>query len=660
MASIELYSIKANALDSEPLPLVQQLRNAFEEAGLEAPEPIRVDGLLHRFSVGGQGDDAGWYCIFGDGIPAGVIGNWKTGQTHNFRADLPRPLTVAEEFGIRARIEEARKQRQKETEVRHEKAAATVSEIWDRAGPASPDHGYLKKKGVQTHGAKVGGDGRLIFPLYNEEGKLSSLQYVGVDGTKMYQAGGAVKACFYQMGAAGESDTIYLAEGFATAATICETMKAPTFAAYSANNLEPVCAIIRKKYPAAEIVIIADNDKSGTGQMYSNQASAKHGARVIIIPNEGQDANDYVLAGNDLKALLSPVQVSWLISDTDLCSQPAPIKWLIKGWIQDNALIMVHGPSGVGKTFVVLDWVLSIAYRETWGGKKISGGAVAYLAGEGHFGIRGRVVAWKQTHPECGAGRFFLSRGSCDLNTPSGLQGAISEIRRMPETPKLIVVDTLHRFMAGDENSAQDAKTMIDACALMQKEFDCSVLLVHHTGVSEDAQARARGSSAWRGALENEISIRPEGGGLCMKQEKIKDAEKEEPVFFSLESVKIDGWFDEDGEPVGSAVVTFTEKPKKEDKKTQADEARIEGMWNFSGQELRDGVPFLTFSAMKRYLVEDEMMGESAANSQLRKAGERDSFLKRSIKNGSLFDCGDGYKVCGDDLLTRLFLRKKG
>ena len=43
-----------------------------------------------------------------------------------------------------------------------------------------------------------------------------------------------------------------------------------------------------------------------------------------------------------------------------------------------------------------------------------------------------------------------------------------------------------------------------------------------------------------------------------MKQEKIKDAEKEEPLFFKLESVNIDGWFDEDGEPVSSAVISFT------------------------------------------------------------------------------------------------------
>ena len=48
---------------------------------------------------------------------------------------------------------------------------------------------------------------------------------------------------------------------------------------------------------------------------------------------------------------------------------------------------------------------------------------------------------------------------------------------------------------------------MIDACNCIQREFGCAVWLVHHTGVSEEAQHRARGSSAWKGALDNEVNI---------------------------------------------------------------------------------------------------------------------------------------------------------
>ena len=143
---------------------------------------------------------------------------------------------------------------------------------------------------------------------------------------------------------------------------------------------------------------MADNDASGTGQKYADQASAKYGARVVMPPVDG-DANDYVAAGHDLKILLQPPASDWLVPADDFCTKPAPFKWLVKHWLQEQALIMVHGPSGGGKTFADLDWSLNMAAGLTeWNGHKVKPGTVVYLAGEGHLGLSSRVAAWKQHH----------------------------------------------------------------------------------------------------------------------------------------------------------------------------------------------------------------------------------------------------------------------
>ncbi len=597
-----------------------QLRNAMQSAGLTPPREIVLDGKLHRFDSGTKGkpghDKPGWYVAFPDGIPSGRFGCWRSGFETPWRADIGRELTPAEQMANARRMSEAKTMREAEQSKTREVAATTVDAIWSNCIAADPSHPYLERKGIGTNGSRVTGDGRLVVPLYNGDGVLSSLQYIAHDGSKLYHPGGQTGGCWWQIGTSDDPGTIYIAEGFATAATIHQVTNRPVIIAYSASNLVPVTGMIRAMHGATQdIVIVADNDKSGVGQRYAEQASAKHGARYIMPPIEG-DANDYVKAGQDLNLLLAPQQDNWLIPADDFCTKPAPIRWLVKHWLQDQALIMVHGPSGGGKTFVVLDWCLSIAAGHTdWHGNKVRPGAVVYLAGEGHHGLRSRVAAWKNANASPPL-NMWLSRDGCDLNTPEGYRRVVDNIRTLPAIPEMVVVDTLHRFLQGDENSAQDAKTMLDACNAIMAEFNCSVVLVHHTGVSDEAQHRARGSSAWRGALDIEISIVPAKGDEPMHivQRKSKDAELAASVFARLQSTPIPGWLDEDGEQVTSAIVIPAEAPAERTKESATDKHRklIENAWWASGAEDRNGLPYVSRSAFMAHLISNGMSEASA------------------------------------------------
>ena len=595
-------------------PPETQLIDAMRAAGLEPPEEIHFDGKIHRFRSGtkgspGHGDKPGWYLVFGDGIPAGRFGCWRAGMEQTWRADVGRKLTQTEEMSHAKRLAEAKALRDAALERQHQVASETVEKIWTGAQAALADHPYLAKKGIGVHGARATGDGRLVVPLYDQDGTLSTLQYIDHEGGKLYHSGGQTTGKFWQIGSLDEPGTLYIAEGFATAATIHETTNRPVAVAYSASNLVPVTGILRQMHGATQdIVIVADHDKSGVGQRYAEQASAKHGARMVLIPVEG-DANDYAQSGNDLASLLMPTADDWLVPADDFCSQPSPISWLVKRWIQSQALVMVHGPSGGGKTFVVLDWCLRMASGiENWAGHKVRQGNVVYLAGEGHHGLRGRVAAWKH-HNKAGKLNMWLSKDGCDLNTPTGYLKVVEHIRSLSSRPNVIVVDTLHRFLAGDENSAQDAKTMLDSCNALMQEFDCSVILVHHTGVSEEAQHRARGSSAWRGALDIEISIVPAKDDYPMQiiQRKSKDAEMAETVYVELQQVTIPNWRDEDDQPVTSAVIIVAQAPQspKKESKIDANRKAFENSWWGTGAETRSGLPYISRSALKDKLTAD-------------------------------------------------------
>ena len=604
-----------------------QLIVAMRAAGLEPPDEILMDGKIHRFRSGtkgsaGHGDKPGWYLVFGDGIPAGRFGCWRMGMEQTWRADVGRKLTQTEEMSHAKRLAEAKALRDAAIERQHQVASETVEKIWTGAQAALPDHPYLAKKGIGVHGARATGDGRLVVPLYDADGTLSSLQYIDHEGGKLYHSGGQTGGKFWQIGTMDEPGILYVAEGFATAATIHETTDRPVVVAYSASNLVPVTGTLRQMYGATQdIVIVADNDASGVGQRYAEQASAKYGARMVM-PSILGDANDYVQAGHNLAGLLMPIKDDWLIPADDFCAQPSPISWLVKRWIQSRALVMVHGPSGGGKTFVVLDWCLHMASgREDWGGHKVRPGNVVYLAGEGHHGLRGRVAAWKHHH-QAGKLAMWLSKDGCDLNTPTGYLKVVEQVRMLQDRPSVIVVDTLHRFLAGDENSAQDAKTMLDACNALMQEFNCSVILVHHTGVSDEAQHRARGSSAWRGALDIEISIVPGKEGVPMQivQRKSKDAEMAETIYVELQQVAIPDWLDEDNQQVTSAVIVQAKAPTsaKKDSKIENHRKTFENAWWSSGAEERNGLPYLSRSAMMDYCVQKLAVSEASAKQYIK------------------------------------------
>ena len=612
----------------------EQLTDAMSQHGITAPDNISLDGKLRRFSSGtkgkgGSGDKTGWYIGFSDGIPSAKFGCWRAGVEVNFRADIGRKLTASEEITNSRRIGEAQFIRDSELAKERERSANTVVQIWTSGGHSVDEHPYLQRKGIGFNGARVTGDGRLMVPLYDVSGNISSIQYIGPDGDKKYHPGGATSSCFWYLGT--KSDIIYVVEGFATGATVFEVTDKLTYISYSASNIPNVVNILREKYgPSQDICVIADNDESGIGQKYADQACAKYGCRSIMPPDKG-DANDFVSSGGDLLALLQPIVEDWLIPADDFSLKPSPISWLVKDWLQEDALIMIHGPSGGGKTFVVLDLCMSMASNiTTWAGNKVKSCDVIYLAGEGHAGLRGRVAAWKQE--KCvNKLNMWISKSGLDLNTHDGYMKVSQQLKSLNVNPKLIVVDTLHRFLYGDENSSQDAKSMLDACANLMREFNCSVALVHHTGINEESQHRARGSSAWRGALDIEISIIPAKDDTPMQivQRKSKDAELTQSLYCELKSVSINNWKDEDGLPVTSAIINFVEaKPLvKKESKLEKKRKQFDNAWAESGRELREGMPYLTRSAFHDYLE---------------KQGNKDSYitnqLKPSYSNGIIFE----------------------
>lgn len=200
-------------------------------------------------------------------------------------------------------------------------AAARATKRWSEAmgRPASPEHPYLKKKGVQPHGLRVSVwykrvdgmdqpmkiDNVLYIPMVDKGKKVHSLQGITVEGEKLFLSGGVKKGHFYPLGAPKidpetKQPIFVFAEGFATGASIHESTGDMVFCCFDLGNMVEVVKQVRAARPDAVLIIAADNDtetKGNPGMTQATAAAIAYHARLAAPPPG--DFNDFVVRARE-------------------------------------------------------------------------------------------------------------------------------------------------------------------------------------------------------------------------------------------------------------------------------------------------------------------------------------------------------------------------
>ncbi|MEK7994095.1 MAG: AAA family ATPase [Planctomycetota bacterium] len=216
----------------------------------------------------------------------------------------------------------------------------------------------------------------------------------------------------------------------------------------------------------------------------------------------------------------------------DLAKLPPP-EWLVDGILPSQGFVALCSEPGVGKTFLAIDWALSIASGVEWCGRKVTQGPVVYVIAEGGAGIGQRFEAWKV------AKGAFPDKSALAVTEPIQLHAMgestslIRLIREMKIEPRLVVFDTLAKcFAGGEENSAKDMGLWVDGAFQLQKEFGATVLALHHL---TKHTGEVRGSGALKGAADAVVRLKRNAAGIITVEcEKQKDAGPFEP--FTLET----------------------------------------------------------------------------------------------------------------------------
>jgi len=209
---------------------------------------------------------------------------------------------------------------------RADEAAARAVRVWDSARPAAEDHPYLVAKRAAPLALRMDANRRLVVPLQDVEGRIHSLETIAPDGAKRFLAGGAKKGHFAVVGAepgpfAEPTGPVLICEGWATAASLHIATGHTVIAAMDAGNLMPVAEALRARFPAADLVLVADNDAKPD----RDSNPGVEAARKVALAVDGRLAmHDSPGDANDLFCAEGPDAVAALVASAARIPPPPP------------------------------------------------------------------------------------------------------------------------------------------------------------------------------------------------------------------------------------------------------------------------------------------------------------------------------------------------
>ncbi len=220
-------------------------------------------------------------------------------------------------------------------------------------------------------------------------------------------------------------------------------------------------------------------------------------------------------------------------------------QYLVPGLIPAGRVGAVIADYSLGKTWLLIDLGLSLAFGRPWFGRATQERPVVYVAAEGMRGIPKRMAGWLVTYGylppwlsladmhEVLHDRFILSEHPVQLDHPAVEAGLINTMRQTGAG--LLILDTLGKSLGSEqsENDNDTANAVTGMLSRIAEVADCTCIFAHHTGYQD--KKRGRGASAWTQGLdfgfviEGRASDFKDGNAVRLIPTKARDGEEWPP-----------------------------------------------------------------------------------------------------------------------------------
>jgi hypothetical protein len=272
------------------------------------------------------------------------------------------------------------------------------------------------------------------------------------------------------------------------------------------------------------VVILPDNDKTGRDHALTVAESIYHYAqsvRVVELPGlaEHGDVSDFLTAhsGADLIRLVSeaplwhpPASPLLVPAPVFLQSTSDEIDWLVDGIIQRGSNGFIVSDPKVGKSYLVVDLALSLAFGIPWMEFTSSQAKVALISREDNpeltkHRMRRLIRGKQQNEQDLMEWLYVNSKDQSPefkIDKPDQMAEMMTALRAFG--PQFVILDVLNKLHSADENDQTEMRSVLDCADQMHRELNCSICVLHHFNKQEKGRLthRMRGSSAIAGWAE--------------------------------------------------------------------------------------------------------------------------------------------------------------
>lgn len=563
----------------------------------------------------------GWYCFeeLHPGYFVAKYGDWRESDGGvSWRSWTEGGVSDEERAMLKAKSAQREKQRKEQSKLEQLEKAEKINAHFQSLPPCQK-HSYATNKHIGLFGdVRVDDKGALTIPLIWTDGTIIGMQKIYPDGDK--RTHGVIDRTevrpFAQI--LGESDKIYIVEGYSTAASVHEATGKTVIIALYANRLKIIAEIVKSKAGKTPITIVADNDTHLTpnkGVNAAREAADAIGADVVIpeIGDESVDSNDiHCQYGLEMLKTMLSVDGKSIYGVTTLksiCERDYPHNPVIEGLLDEGECLILVGDSNLGKSIMTLHIAAMCGNPDldnpAWGNGKIDFNGPPMLFG--HFPIlsmsrsmflqdensgksiqkRIRLMTEKNEILRKGIDSeniLTLTKGEdgnpCangSLDDPVLFRSL--KINILKEKIRLLIVDPLSSYHgAADENAnVEMLKALNNTFGRLAEETNCAIILIHHAGKG-GVENGARGASSIKGwsdsmVVGEEIENDDDGKVIKMYYVKSRNFERRPAEFYLRMDNNLEFHLLEDYEP-----------PSESKEKKHADTSDVLAVLNLNGE----------------------------------------------------------------------------